>query len=1023
MPKRVPLKLHWDPEEIRGEVIDRAENVGLIAGGGRVRAAAVPLFRRTAAGELMQAIRIEASENLIGATVSVCADSGSELDRLTIEDQIGHLFVPEVDSAQQFVLTLTASDEVAGASIVVEPQRKWSIHLVHHSHFDYGYTDQQPRVLDNHLRFLDAAVDLVDATNDWPEDAKFRWNIEVTYPLQKWMANRPASLRKELIRQVRDGRMEIAALPFSMHTEAYSIDELAWGLNYAQRLRDEHDIEIVSAFQSDVPGAVIGLLTLLTEADIRYFNVAHNYAGRSVPFRVGGQELTRPFWWRRADGKRLLVWHTDTPHGIAYMDGNLVGLAEGENTARTKLPDYLAALAGQPYPYRGTAFGWNGLPEGLPVTKQPYAHDILHFRIQSSIADNAPPGLSISETVRDWNASWAWPKIRLSRNRDFFEIAEREIGPSLDEFSGDWTDWWADGIGSGAYALSINRKAQSDIRTAQSLHAAADLASGEVESQATKVDAAYEAMSLFDEHTWGAADPWMTGLEHVESGDLQWHRKSNFAHEASEASAELLDSGLHRLAASFSPAEDVLTSLLVFNPVGFERAALTRVFLPAERIAIDADFRLIDPAKDSEIPYVLEAQSFPQYRATGRWIVFTAPDLPSLGYARYDLIAGKPAGTSSEIASTTTLESPFYTVTIDPAAGFISSIVDKDSGRELVDTSAAHGFNEYIYDRYTSAPTFNHLSGRVEALDLSLLGERSVGRYAAVVERVSNAVLDSVKLRMVVTGAEWLETTITLPKQTKQISIENRLMKLGVLEKESVYFAFPFAVDDPDPEYAITGGVTSLDAPHVPGSAQHMLAIRDWVGLQDDAGSAAWATVDAPLIELQNIAVPYAPFPLSIPGQSHRRSTLYSWALNNIWDTNFPPQQRGELVFRYVVGSSDSLDRRVLGIQTGAAGTAPPVGICLRRSGAPVLPERTSLLSVSNPLVEIVHLESSDAAGTMRALLLSLAPEPITVELSGAAGEPSRIGTFLRKRNEPLAGSGLTLAPGDYVAVELTPKP
>ena len=157
--------------------------------------------------------------------------------------------------------------------------------------------------------------------------------------------------------------------------------------------------------------------------------------------------------------------------------------------------------------------------------------------------------------------------------------------------------------------------------------------------------------------------------------------------------------------------------------------------------------------------------------------------------------------------------------------------------------------------------SFNHLSGRIEALDLSLLGERTLGRHAAVVARESNAVVDKVTLRMVVTGAEWLETTITLPKQTKQILIENRLMKLGVLEKESVYFAFPFAIDDPDPEYAITGGVTSLDAPHVPGSAQHMLAIRDWVGLQDSQGSAAWATVDAPLIELENIAVPYRAVP------------------------------------------------------------------------------------------------------------------------------------------------------------------
>jgi len=1018
MPERVPLQHNWDPNSIRIEVLDNAANVELVAGGVRVRAAAVPLFRAVAGGALEQAIRLESGANPGGATIAIADANDSEIDRCALgADQITHLFVPEVQGPSRFELILDANGDSARASIVVEPQRKWSIHLVHHSHFDYGYTDQQPRVIDNHLRFLDAAVDLVDATNDWPDEAKFRWNIEVTYPLRKWMAARPASLRNELIRQVKDGRMEIAALPFSMHSEAYSIDELAWGLKYAQQLRDAFGIEIVSAFQSDVPGAVLGLLTLLTEADIRYLTVAHNYAGRSVPFRLNGQELTRPFWWRRADGRRLLVWHTDTPHGMAYMDGNLVGLADGEAAARAALPDYLAALASRPYPYGGASFGWSGLPAGLPVTKQPYPHDILHFRIQSSIADNAPPGLNVSETVRDWNARWAWPNVRLSRNRDFFEIAERELGPTLAEFSGDWTDWWADGIGSGAYALSINRKAQSDIRAAQSLHAAADLVTNEPVSQAEMIDTAYEDMALFDEHTWGAADPWMSGLEHMESGDLQWHRKSNFAHEASEAAAALLDAGLHRLAAAYSPAGDAIASLLVFNPVGFERAASTRVFLPAERIPLGAGFRLIDPASGNEIPYELEDQPYPRFRATGVWIVFTAPNLPSLGYARYDLVAGEPSELSDLPTETYTLESPFYAVSVDPAAGFITSIVDKQNGRELVDATAAHGFNEYIYDRYTSAPTFNHLSGRVEALDFSLLGERTVGRYAAVVERATTSVADRIKLRVVVTGSEWLETTITLPHQTKQVLIENRLMKIGTLEKESVYFSFPFAVDDPDPEYAITGGVTSLDAPHVPGSVQHMLAIRDWVAMQDERGSAAWVTVDAPLIELQNIAIPYAPFPLTIPGDHHRRATIYSWALNNIWDTNFPPQQRGELVFRYVVGSSDTLGRRELGLQTAAAGTAQPVGICLRKHDAPVLPERTSLLSVSDPLVEIVCLEQGSAPGTLRALLLSLAPEPITVELEGA-GRVDRFETFLGQHSRPADGQSISLSPGDYVAVE-----
>lgn len=1018
MPERVPLHLHWDPESIRTEVLDRAENAVLSAGSGRVRAMAVPLFRAVDK-ELEQAVRIESDSSLAGATVSIAPDGGSPIDRVTLGEQgFDHLFVPEVNTPFQFMLTLETGDEAISAPIVIEPQRKWSIHLVHHSHFDYGYTDPQPMVMDTHLRYLDAAIDLVDATSDWPEDAKFRWNIEVTFPLRRWMANRPPAMRAELIRQVKEGRMEIGALPFSMHTETYSMDELAWGLRYTQQLRDEYGVEIVSAFQSDVPGAVVGLLTLLTDADIRYLTVAHNYAGRSVPFRVGGQDLTRPFWWTRPGGRRLLVWYTDTPHGVAYMDGNLVGLAGGEGMARRALPDYLASLVRHPYPYGGASFGWSGLPADLPVTKQPYPHDILHFRIQSSIADNAPPSLAISETVRDWNATWAWPKVRLSRNRDFFEIAEAKLGDAIDSFSGDWTDWWADGIGSGAYALSLNRTAQYGIRAAQSLHTAADLAGAQAVAQKEAIDDAYEAMALFDEHTWGSGNPWTSRLEEFDSGDLQWHRKSNFAHEAYERTGTLIDSGIHRLASAYSPAAGALASLLVFDPVGFERDAVVRAFLPAERVEPGTAFRLIDPVSGNELPYAIEAQPHPRFRALGQWVVFAAPKLPSVGYARFDLVAGEPAATTSDSTDPFTVRSPFYDVQIDPAAGFITSIVDRETGRELVDSSAAHGFGEYIYDRYTSAPLFNHLSGRVEALDLTLLGERSLAGYASVVARESNAVVDRITLRLVAPGTDWLETTISLPKQSKQVLIEHRMLKQGVLEKESVYFAFPFAVDDADPEYAITGGVTSFDAPHVPGSVRHMQAIRDWVGMQDDHGAVAWVTADAPLIELQNIVVPYAPFPPTIPDQ-HRRSTIYSWALNNIWDTNFPPQQRGELVFRYAIESGASIGRRELAIRAAAALTSPPVALCLRRSDAPVLPPRSRLLSVSHPLVEIVHLEPAPMGDGFRALLLSLADEPVSVEVTAPGMHLVQAGTFLGQRMEPVDGNALTLAAGAYLMVEL----
>ncbi len=349
MPRRLDPHPHWNRLDLNEELYAHATTTELSAGSVRVRAGDVPLFRQEESG-LHQAIRLRVEGPPDGPAVNISIAAGdTELDRIAVNLNAGatsvHLFVPEVSTETLFQLKLQVGKESATADIQVAPQRKWSIHLIHHSHFDYGYTDPQAVVMENQLRYLDAALDLITLTDDWADDAKFRWNVEVTYPLKQWIAARPKANRDEFVRRVKEGRIEVNALPFSMHTEVYSIDELAWGLKFADELREHHGIDIVSAIQSDVPGATIGLLNLLTSADIRYFSVAHNYAGRSVPFRLGGQELTRPFWWQGADGKRLLVWQSDTPHGVAYMDGVLVGLPESEMHRRGLLPDYLAAFS------------------------------------------------------------------------------------------------------------------------------------------------------------------------------------------------------------------------------------------------------------------------------------------------------------------------------------------------------------------------------------------------------------------------------------------------------------------------------------------------------------------------------------------------------------------------------------------------------------------------------------------------------------------------------------------------------
>ena len=81
--------------------------------------------------------------------------------------------------------------------------------------------------------------------------------------------------------------------------------------------------------------------------------------------------------------------------------------------------------------------------------------------------------------------------------------------------------------------------------------------------------------------------------------------------------------------------------------------------------------------------------------------------------------------------------------------GRVTELLDKTSGLNLVDTETPFGFNQYVYDRYASAPHFNHLSSRIQATDLALLGERSAGGARRGYTAVVQLVWDRVTVRLV----------------------------------------------------------------------------------------------------------------------------------------------------------------------------------------------------------------------------------------------------------------------------------
>jgi hypothetical protein len=1012
----------------RKQLIDSTSGVDLDLDGQNLRLSNVPLFRELN-GASHQAIRVRIAPGP-SRTIAVTR-GGTSLATLTTTQrdvaQSDYLLVPEVDAAQS--VTITVDDR--SLDFEVTPQRKFSVHLILHSHYDIGYTDPQSIVNDNQLAYIDNAIELAHATRDWPEESRFRWNIEVNWPLREWLRLRPRAKREELIALVNNGVVEINALPFSMHTEAYSHDELAHQLEFTAFLRREYSLEIVSANQTDVPGATLGLVSLLTDAGIKYFTVAHNFAGRSIPFLTDGQALRRPFWWEAPDGEKLLVWYTDTFSGAAYMEAVFQGVHKDYNEFLGSHPEYLNAMTQLPYPFlRDLLHSGGGSHDPVKWTRTPFEHDVLGFRVQSAFADNAAPSLASAEIARAWNEEWTWPRLHASTNRLFFADMLERHGDVFPTYSGDWTDWWADGIGSAARELGFNRRSQAEIQTSQTLHALADVLTDEPNPHVqSDIQLTYDEIALFDEHTWGAGNPWENQALSFNSGELQWMHKASFAHRAMERSLLLLNSGLQRIApfASAATSRERARSLTVFNPSSWSRTDLVRVFVP-EDVHQAFAYDVFDAASGEQVPVTFETQSNPAHRARGVFIHFLAMDVPATGYARYEIVPA-PAPADLNQDASTSIRSERLHIDVDLETASIASIVDLTTGRNLVAEHAPFGFNRYIHDRYATAPTFNHLSGRIDNAGPWLLGGRGTALYGLVTRRESNDVWERLTYRFAGQGADWLETTLTLPHGTSRLLISNRLHKPATLEKESVYFAFPFAGENPEISLEITGGVVGPDSPHVPGSANHFRAMRHWASVTESGQApVAWATREAALVQLGTIVIPYPPFISSIDERQIHPATIYSWALNNLWDTNFPAKQGGELVFAYELAlGAEGDDAAALGRDTGASIASPLVGVVASSHGESwsSASARGSFVTISDPNVEILHLRQSRDGQGIDVVVQSHTSEPrdARIEFGDLAAKSASIANFLGENatEANVTGNSVTfpIAPGELKLVQL----
>ena len=754
-----------------------------------VTAAATPLFIRRD-GQLRRILDVTVTLTAAADDLLIRMEAGGKaldfpLKQLPFFGSTTHeVDVPDSPEPMDVKVSAILAGRTKTTTLQVQPERKWRIYVAASSHTDIGYTHVQPVCAERHNQNIDAAIDLIRRNPD------FRWNLEVAWQAENYVAARSGQRLADFYRLARAGKIGVQTLYCNVLTGLCSHEEacrLTW---FAHKLCREQGIPYKSAMISDVPTQEGTLPMILAGAGIRYFSAGIN-ADRAYTF-VHMQRQS-PCWWEGPDGSRVLMVFSP-----GYARAYQWGLIEYFERAR------LQVLA--------------NLREHESRTDYPYDAVFLH----GAVADNQLFDGRFAQIIQQWNRRYEYPKIILSHNSEFFEYIEKHYGDKLAVYRGSAGTYWEDGAGSSARETALDRNTHERLANGEKLLALADHIAGPRRSKADELYQAWRNCILYDEHTWGAH----CSISQPDSDftKSQWKVKAQYAVDADKQSRAIFDKGAGGLA---SLVRTDGPALVVFNPSSWPRTDVVRVRLPEGMGLADAD-----------IPCRLRPQG----------VMLLVKDVPACGY-RVLRLTPRAEPADGQPAEGNVIDSRFYRVQFDPQSGGIVSIRDKELNRELVDPKAPFQLNQYVYVAGGNQGTRIVMNPNAPAPELTLTGSGK----ASLNRRHRAGMGDSMLVTSSGPMAAKIESLVIVWDDLKRIDIVNRFGKEQTYANEAVYFAFPFAAEKPTFRYEAPAAIVNANRDMLPGACLDWFTVQHFVEVEGRDATIAWATPDAPLACFQDI--------------------------------------------------------------------------------------------------------------------------------------------------------------------------
>jgi alpha-mannosidase len=552
-------------------------------------------------------------------------------------------------------------------------------------------------------------------------------------------------------------------------------------------------------------------------------------------------------------------------------------------------------------------------------------------------------------------------------------FAQMEAGyrGEIPEVDGDFTPYWEDGAASSARETALNREAAERLVQAQALWA---LLKPWDAFPAAAFQEAWRQILLYDEHTWGAHNS-ITQPE----GDFavqQWKTKQAFALEADQRSRGLLGDAV----ADIQDAGPV-SRIAVFNTASWPRTDL--VMLPADRA------RPGDRVRDSG------GNSVPSQALSTGELAFLAADVPPLGSAVYTVESGaaEPAGNARALENR--LENGRVSLAVDEKTGAISSLKMAGIPADLAADGA--GLNSYYYVAGRNPET----QATVSAAEIRV---KEAGPLVAALEVVSDA-----------PGCRGLVREIRLVDGLDEVALFDWLDKEKQYEKEAVHIAFPFNVP---------GGVTRIDTPfaavrpdrdQVKGACKNYYTVQRFADVSGPDYGVILATVDAPLLEIGAITCD----PIAVGWLEESRdpeTTLYSYVMNNYWETNYKAAQEGGHVFRYTIMPHTGGWNPAAAQRFGIEESQPLIAVPLKAGAEP--PEPPVRLAAGAEKVVLQCLKPADDGQALIMRLFNPGGADAAVQIGKPEAAVLRQSTLAEEAGGAVSGA-VSVAAGDFVTLRL----